>query len=57
MLGEIIDDRRQSGGSIAAFQDLDRDGIRLDYALGRKQKPFAPRLVIFQADAARQAGF
>src|SRR5262249_31574692 len=51
---EIVHDRGKRRLAGAALEDLDRDGVRLEYPFGRQQHPAALRLVVHQAHAARQ---
>src|ERR1051326_3417030 len=56
-LGEVIDDRGVGRLAGATLEDLYRDRVGLEDALGRQQHPAALRLAVGQADTARQARF
>src|SRR4051812_28129312 len=51
---QIVDDRRKRRLAGAALEDFGGDGIGLEDALRREQHPAALRLVVREANAARQ---
>src|SRR5215831_6996154 len=54
-LGEVIDELAEGDLAGAALDDLGRDRVGFEDALGRKQNPAALRLVVDEPNAPRQA--